>query len=145
MGKNQDVFSELLDLVPIIQKASLKCLRRELELFKHDRSRMASERDKFLRFFHFLQRKWTVDIIYVLLIQKELHFNEIRRLLENISSRTLTDRLTELEERRVVNRRVQQTRPVKVIYSLTSFGKGLVTLLVPVFLYATRLVDKTES
>ena len=96
---DQDIFSELLDLLPIIKETSLECLRRELESFKHDRSRMSMEREGFLRFFRFLQRKWAVDIIYILLIQEELHFNGIRRLLEGISSRTLTDRLVELEER----------------------------------------------
>ena len=138
MQIDKDVFSELLNLLPMIQETSMRCLRRELELFRHDRSRMSMEREVFLRFFRFLQRKWAVDIIYVLLIQGELHFNEIGRLLEGISSRTLADRLVELEERGVINRKVQQSRPVKVIYSLTSFGKGLVTLLVPVFLYASE-------
>lgn len=133
---DQDIFSELLNLLPVIQETSLECLRKELELFKHDRSRMSMEREEFLRFFRFLQRKWAIDIIYLLLIQEELHFNEIRRLLEGVSSRTLTDRLVELEERRVIDRKVQESRPVKVKYSLTNFGKGLVALLVPVFLYA---------
>ena len=134
---DRDIFSELLNLLPVIQETSLKCLSKELELFKHDRSRMAMEREEFLRFFRFLQRKWAIDIIYVLLIQEELHFNEIRRLLEGVSSRTLTDRLVELEERMVIDRKVQQSRPVKVKYSLTNFGKGLVAMLVPVFLYAS--------
>ena len=57
---------------------------------------MSMERVEFLRFFRFLQRKWAVDILYVLIIQEELHFNEIMRLLEGVSSRTLTDRLIEL-------------------------------------------------
>ncbi len=134
---DRDIFSELLNLLPVIQETSLKCLSKELELFKHDRSRMAMEREEFLRFFRFLQRKWAIDIIYVLLIQEELHFNEIRRLLEGVSSRTLTDRLVELEERRVIDRKVQQSRPVKVKYSLTNFGRGLAAILVPVFLYAS--------
>ena len=136
MQIDHDVFSELLDLVPVIQETSLKCLRRELETFKHEDSRITMEREVFLRFFRFLQRKWAVDILYVLLIQGELHFNAIRRLLEGISSRTLADRLVELEARGVINRQIQRSRPVKVIYSLTSFGRGLVALLVPVFLYA---------
>ena len=139
MRIDQDVFSELLNLLPIIQETSLECLRKELDSFKHDRTRMSMEREGFMRFFRFLQRKWAIDIIYVLLIQEELHFDEIRRLLEGVSSRTLTDRLVELEERGVINRKVQQTRPVKVIYSLTNFGKGLVALLVPVFLYASSI------
>jgi DNA-binding HxlR family transcriptional regulator len=100
------------------------------------------ERERFLSFFRFLQRKWAIDIIYVLLVQDELHFNEMRRLLEGVSSRTLADRLAELEERGVINRRVQQARPVKVMYSLTGYGRGLVALLVPAFLYASSSTDR---
>lgn len=137
MHIDRGVFSELLNLLPIIQETSLECLRRELELFEHDVTRMSIEREEFLRFFQFLQRKWAIDIMYTLLVQEELHFNEIRRLLKSVSSRTLTDRLVELGERGIIKRRVQQARPVKVIYSLTNFGRGLVALLVPVFLYAS--------
>jgi DNA-binding HxlR family transcriptional regulator len=137
MQIDQDVFSELLNLLPIIQETSLECLRRELGSFEHDGSRMSMEREGFLRFFRFLQRKWVIDVMYVLLVQEELHFNEIRRLLEGVSSRTLTDRLVELGERGVIGRKVQRSRPVMVKYSLTDFGRGLVALLVPVFLYAS--------
>jgi DNA-binding HxlR family transcriptional regulator len=132
---DRDVFSKLVDLLPIIQETALECLERELELFKHDRSRMFMEREGILRFFRFLQRKWALDIIYVLLIQGELHFNEIRRTLEGISSRTLTDRLSELEGRGIITRTVHQDKPVKVIYSLTGYGKGLAALFVPVLFY----------
>ena len=135
MHIDRDVFSKLVDLLPIIQETALECLERELELFKHDRSRMFMEREGILRFFRFLQRKWALDIIYVLLIQGELHFNEIRRTLEGISSRTLTDRLSELEERGIITRTVHQDKPVKVIYSLTDYGKGLAALFVPVLFY----------
>ena len=135
MHIDRDVFSKLVDLLPIIQETALECLERELELFKHDRSRMFMEREGILRFFRFLQRKWALDIIYVLLIQGELHFNEIRRTLEGISSRTLTDRLSELEESGIVTRTVHQGKPVKVIYALTEFGRGLAALFVPVLFY----------
>ena len=135
MHIDHDVFSKLIDLLPVIQETALECLERELELFKHDRSRMFMEREGILRFFRFLQRKWALDLIYVLLIQGELHFNEIRRTLEGISSRTLTDRLSELEESGIVTRTVHQGKPVKVIYALTEFGRGLAALFVPVLFY----------
>jgi len=135
MHIDQDVFSKLIDLLPVIQETALECLEKELNLYKHDRSRMFMEREGILRFFRFLQRKWALDIIYILLIRGELHFNEIRRTLEGISSRTLTDRLSELEERGIITRTVHQNKPIKVIYSLTDFGKGLAALFVPVLFY----------
>ena len=132
---DHDVFSKLIDLLPVIQETSLECLKKELELHKHDKSRMFMERKGILRFFRFLQRKWTLDIIYILLIQDDLHFNEIRRILNGVSSRTLTDRLSELKEIGIITRTVHQDKPVKVIYSLTDYGKGLAALFVPVLFY----------
>ena len=132
---DQDVFSELIDLVPVIQETALECLEKELNLHKHDRSRMFTEREGFMRFFRLLQRKWALDVIYVLLIQGELHFNELRRVLEGVSSRTLTDRLSELGERGIVTRTVRQDKPVKVMYALTDYGRGLAALFVPVLFY----------
>jgi len=130
-----DVFSELVDLLPVIQETVLGCLEKELNLFKHDRTRMYAEREGIMRFFRFLQRKWALDVIYVLLIRGGLHFNELRRVLEGVSSRTLTDRLTELEEKGIVTRTVLQDKPVKVVYSLTDYGKGLAALFVPALFY----------
>ena len=135
MQIDQDIFGELLNLIPVIQETSLTCLRKELELFKHDKTRMSLEREEFLKVFRFLQRKWTLDIVYILLVQEVMHFNEMRRLLGRVSSRTLTERLVELKEMGVVNREVLQERPVKVAYSLTEFGRGLVSLLVPLFIF----------
>ena len=135
MHVDHDVFSKLIDLIPVFQETALECLEKELNLHNHDRSRMFTEREGIMRFFRFLQRKWALDIIYILLIQGELHFNEIRRTLEGISSRTLTDRLSELEEKGIITRTIHQDKPVKVIYSLTDFGKGLAALFVPVLFY----------
>lgn len=135
MQIDNDVFSELVTLIPVIQETAMSCLEKELNLHKHDRSRMFLERESILQFFRFLQRKWALDVIYILLIQKALHFNEIRRILEGVSSRTLTDRLSELEERGIINRTVHQNKPVTVIYSLTEFGRGLAALFVPVLFY----------
>ena len=135
MQIDNDVFSELVNLIPVIQETAMSCLKKELTSHKHDKSRMLLERESILQFFRFIQRKWALDIIYILLIQEALHFNEIRRILEGISSRTLTDRLSDLEERGIVNRTVHQNKPVTVIYSLTEFGRGFAALFVPVLFY----------
>ena len=135
MQIDDDVFSELDDLIPVIQETALSCLEKELSLHQHDRSRMVLERENILQFFRFLQRKWALDIIYILLVQNALHFNEIRRILNGVSSRTLTDRLSDLEERGIINRKVYQDKPVTVVYSLTKFGKGLAALFVPVLFF----------
>ena len=135
MQIDSDVFSELDDFIPVIQEKALSCLEKELALHQHDRSRMFLERENILQFFRFLQRKWALDIIYILLVQKALHFNEIRRILNGVSSRTLTDRLSDLESRGIIDRTVHQEKPVTVVYSLTEYGRGLAALFVPVLFY----------
>ena len=141
---DESVFTKLADLIPLIQETSRECLNRELELHNHDSTRILMEREGILTFFHFLQRKWTFDIIYILLIQKELHFNGLRRILEGISSRTLTDRLSELEDIGIISRTVQQDKPIKVLYSLTKYGEGIATLFVPILYYGLTHMMKTQ-
>ena len=142
---DKSVFSKLIELLPVIQETSLECLQRELELYKHDKNRILMERMSILKFFHFLQRKWTLDIIYILLIQGEIHFNGIKRTLEGISSRTLTDRLSELEKIGIISRTVYQDKPIKVIYSLTEYGKGLAALFVPVLFYGLTNISTATA
>ncbi|EMR73154.1 putative transcriptional regulator, partial [Thaumarchaeota archaeon SCGC AB-539-E09] len=44
-------------------------------------------------------------------------------------------RLSEMEEIGIITRNVRQDKPVKVIYSLTDYGKGFAALFVPVLFY----------
>ncbi len=74
----------------------------------------------------YLSKKWT------LLILRELHnggakrFNELVRNMENISPRTLSKRLKELEKLGVVSKKRFNEIPPRVDYSLTSRGRELI-------------------
>ena len=73
-----------------------------------------------------LSKKWT------LLILRELHnngtkrFNELIRGMENISPRTLSKRLKELEKLELVLKKRFNETPPRVEYSLTNKGKELI-------------------
>jgi len=73
-----------------------------------------------------LSKKWT------LLILRELHnnntkrFNELIRNMENISPRTLSKRLKELEKLKLVSKKRFNEIPPRVEYSLTHKGKELI-------------------
>jgi DNA-binding HxlR family transcriptional regulator len=69
-----------------------------------------------------LGRRWTGVIVYMLL-QKPHRFNELLSSVHGISDRLLTERLRELEEHGLVERRVIPDSPVRVEYLLTEAGR----------------------
>ena len=79
--------------------------------------------------------RWSIEILAALYIAGERRFNELRRLLEGISSRTLSDKLTMLRETGMVARIVVDGPPVKVTYNLTEHGKRAGRLLSPLVAY----------
>ncbi|MGE3261604.1 MAG: winged helix-turn-helix transcriptional regulator [Bacteriovoracia bacterium] len=71
---------------------------------------------------------WTAEVIWYL--QKEpRRFGDLQRDLAGVSSKVLTSRLRELEERGVVARAVFPTKPPTVEYSLTAIGRRLLPVL----------------
>jgi DNA-binding HxlR family transcriptional regulator len=71
--------------------------------------------------------KWSV--LAVLVLNERTHrFGELRRRIEGISQRMLTETLRGLERDGLVHRRAIATVPVTVEYSLTDAGR---TLIVP--------------
>jgi DNA-binding HxlR family transcriptional regulator len=72
--------------------------------------------------------KWKPLIIYYLL-QGTKRFNELHRLLPNVTQRMLTIHLRELEATGIVHREVYKEIPPKVEYSLTVQGHTLKPVL----------------
>ncbi|WP_237175050.1 MULTISPECIES: winged helix-turn-helix transcriptional regulator [Paenibacillus] len=82
--------------------------------------------------------EFTVNMIggkYKLLILHNLsllgvrRFNELRKEFPNITQRTLTRQLRELETDGLINRQVYSEIPPKVEYSLSETGKSLHSIL----------------
>ena len=71
-----------------------------------------------------LADKWSV-LILAALNQSPLRFNEIKRTLEGITQKALTQSLRRLERNGIVARRVVEASPIAVEYSVTALGKSL--------------------
>lgn len=67
--------------------------------------------------------KWSVMAMAVL--AEPRRFNEVKRRLEGITQRVLTQTLRRLERNGMIQRRVLPTSPVGVEYSLTPLGRSL--------------------
>jgi DNA-binding HxlR family transcriptional regulator len=65
--------------------------------------------------------KWSVMILAVL-CEHPLRFNELKRRLEGITQKALTEALRRLERNGIVERRVLQGSPVAVEYRVTPLG-----------------------
>jgi DNA-binding HxlR family transcriptional regulator len=68
--------------------------------------------------------KWTV-LVVELLSDGPMRFNELRRVIGNISQKMLTTTLRGLERDGLVTRTVFPTVPPRVDYELTELGRGL--------------------
>ena len=66
--------------------------------------------------------KWSMMILTVL--EQPTRFNEIKRQLQGVTQRVLTQTLRRLERNGLVERRVLPTSPVGVEYSLTELGES---------------------
>jgi len=72
-----------------------------------------------------LARPWTMHILYVLSTNGPTRFGALRRQVEGISSRVLTQRLRGLEEKGVVYREYEPTIPPAVTYGITNRMKDI--------------------
>ncbi len=79
-----------------------------------------------------ISKKWTICIVSLLGAKEDgYRFNELKRRLDGISPKSLSDRLGELEKEGLVNREVEPTVPPAVTYTLTEDGHTLKASLNP--------------
>lgn len=72
--------------------------------------------------------KWTMLIIRDLLVEKK-RFGQLEKSLEGISPRTLSLRLSQLEEDRIIKKKIYPVIPPHTEYSLTDRGRALAGIL----------------
>src|SRR5499426_1591517 len=68
---------------------------------------------------HLLTRPWTMHILWALSSGGPTRFGALRRQIDGISSRLLTERLRTLEEKGFIYRHYEPTIPPAVTYGLT--------------------------
>ncbi|MDE6996305.1 MAG: helix-turn-helix transcriptional regulator [Oscillospiraceae bacterium] len=73
--------------------------------------------------------KYKMTILYTLMEFGVVRFNEMKRYIGDISYKTLSSTLKELETDQLINRKEYPQIPPKVEYSLTERGKSLIPIL----------------
>ena len=82
--------------------------------------------------------KWKPAVIYALVSNGTLRFNDLRRLIPGVSQRMLTQQLRDLERHGIVKRVLYPQVPPRVEYSLTKLGRSLH----PIFRSVCHWADK---
>ena len=80
------------------------------------------------RTLYILRDVWTFMILRDLCTDSR-GFNQLKKSVEGISSRMLSEKLKFLEEEGILNRKVSESRPVRVTYDLTEKGQSLSTVV----------------
>ena len=86
--------------------------------------------------FNLLFQKWSLEILYTLMLKDSIGFGGIKKIL-GVNSRTLSDKLKMLQTHGYINRNVTDGPPLRVEYSLTSKGKNTVLLALPLLYYSS--------
>ena len=72
--------------------------------------------------------RWKLAIIWHLL-NGDKRFKDLHEIISEITQKTLTIKLKELEEKNIIHREVFASVPPKVVYSLTQAGQNLKAVL----------------
>ena len=110
-------------------------VRRVFGEYNDDDFDVGWEVDAAVDAFSIFSSKWTIEILATLYIAGDRRFNEMRKLLHGISSRTLSDKLTTCVQNGLVDRVVEDGPPIRVIYRLTEHGREAGRLLSPLVAY----------
>lgn len=89
---------------------------------------------------HIIGNKWKGAILYHLLSGVK-RFNELRRLIPDVSQRILTLQLRELENDNVIIRKVYPQVPPKVEYSLSELGASLQPVLFALGKWGEKVIN----
>ncbi len=86
--------------------------------------------------FNLLSQKWNIEILYTLFLKNSMGFNGLREIL-GVNSRTLSNKLKSLNKYGYIDRTVDQGPPLRVKYSLTTRGRNIVLLALPLLYYSS--------
>lgn len=82
--------------------------------------------------------KWKIPIITALTFYETCGFKELQRTVEGITPKMLSKELKFLEENLLVTRKVEDTRPITVTYSITDYGKTCSSVMGELYRWGTE-------
>ncbi|MBD2533262.1 helix-turn-helix transcriptional regulator [Nostoc flagelliforme FACHB-838] len=87
---------------------------------------------------------WTFYILWILRNNGPTRFSALKRQIEGISSKVLTEKLRMLEEAEIIYRTYEPTIPPQVTYGLTEKSQDLIVVLDQLAQIAHKWYAKTD-
>lgn len=82
--------------------------------------------------------KWSLLVLLVIHGESVVRFNELGRMIPDISTRVLSTTLKSLEADGLIDRKIYAQVPPKVEYTLTETGKSLIPLIMQLTEWAQK-------
>ncbi|WP_306009728.1 helix-turn-helix domain-containing protein [Bacillus sp. MMSF_3328] len=90
--------------------------------------------------------KYKMTVLYALYLNNNpIRYNQLKRMLGNISFKTLTNTLKELEGDQLIHRKEYPQVPPKVEYSLSEKGLSLIPVLDAICYWGEEQLDKKKG
>jgi DNA-binding HxlR family transcriptional regulator len=121
MDRTLNGIEETLQLIIKEQRMSLEDLRKDIQSLEES--------------FSLFSQKWSLEILYTLFLEDATNFSRLKKIL-GVNSRTLSDKLKSLATCGCIRRSVKTEPPLRVEYVLTSRGKNVVLLALPLLYYS---------
>jgi len=98
-------------------------------LYSKSENKSLEEKCNILNIWDVLGRRWSLLILKNLSSKNVVRFNELKRSLKDISNTVLSDRLSELEKKGLIAKKIYPEIPLRVEYRLTTKAKDLEPIL----------------
>jgi DNA-binding HxlR family transcriptional regulator len=140
MSSKPALSSELRRLVQTRMETTLKgiedTLQRILENQEIHLEDLKESIQSLEKSFNLLSQKWSLEILYTLFFRNTMGFNGLKKILA-VNSRTLSNKLRSLENYGYIRRTIEQGPPLRVKYFLTTKGRNIVLLALPLLYYSS--------
>ena len=89
--------------------------------------------------------KWSLLVLLVIHGEGVVRFNELGRMIPDISTRVLSTTLKSLEADGLIDRKIYAQVPPKVEYTLTETGKSLIPLIMQLTEWAQKNMKRVMA
>lgn len=89
--------------------------------------------------------RWSLGVVHALGAASPQRHAELRRRLDGVTQRMLTHTLRQLERDGLITRHDFQEKPLRVEYSLTDLGMGLLVQMIPLWSWVIENSDEFRA
>ena len=89
--------------------------------------------------------KWKLIILWNIYKKEVIRYGDLKRSINNITDKMLSNQLKELVRDNIVHKKVYQEIPLRVEYSLTKSGESLIPIMKMLFKWGETVMGELKS